>query len=389
MSLRARMEPVPAAYRELCLTCRRPKAVCWCGALTPMHSSTRVVFVQHPRESRVPISTCRMAHLSLPNSEMHVALTAEQNVRLTEAAQEDGAAVLFPSAEAVDVAQLAHPPKTLFVVDGTWSTAKKVVERSPLLRALPRISLNPDRPGNYRIRKEPKPHCLSTIEAVALVLGHLEGQPLRFQPILSVFDRMVETQLGLVGKGPPRHKRARDRNGPFRDVPAELRAMWPKLVLTYGESNGWPTGSGVPGKAELIQLVALRPATQERFEVILKPRRPLAPRVPFHLDLSAETLNGGVSVDEALSQWRAFLHEGDVIATWGPYTLELLADVGAPAECTVNLKHVLSQLLYRSTGGLEKAAGLEHSENRARATRRLDALLTVAHLSCAHNSAQS
>src|SRR5207249_10417861 len=48
--------------------------------------------------------------------------------------------------------------------------------------------------GFYRIRKEPKEHCLSTIEAVALVLGHFEGDPSRFAPILSVFDRIIKTR---------------------------------------------------------------------------------------------------------------------------------------------------------------------------------------------------
>src|SRR5215470_17057087 len=86
-------------HRELCLKCRRPASVCWCGALKPMHSPTRVVFVQHPRESRVPISTCRMAHLSLPNSELHVRLNGEG------LALADDAAVLFPSDGAVKVSK--------------------------------------------------------------------------------------------------------------------------------------------------------------------------------------------------------------------------------------------------------------------------------------------
>src|SRR4051812_36581984 len=286
-------------HRELCLKCRRPRSVCWCGALMPMQSQTRVVFVQHPRESRVPISTCRMAHLSLPNSELHVALGGE-HLKLP-----DDAAVLFPSEDAVDVAKLAAAPSTLVVVDGTWSNARKVVMRSPRLRSMPRVSLNPDRPGNYRIRKEPKPSCLSTIEAVALVLGHLEGEPLRFQPILSVFDRMVETQLGHIGDGPSRHRRLRERNSGRRDITEPLRAAWPNLVLAYGEANGWPADAGVPGKAELIQLVAVRPSTQERFEVLLAPRRPLAPRAAFHLDVAAQTLLDGLTVSEGLERWHS------------------------------------------------------------------------------------
>src|SRR3954468_16689189 len=118
-------------HRSLCLKCLRPQSVCWCGALKPMHSTTRVIFVQHPRESRVPISTCRMAHMSLPNSEMHVGLGLSE--------VPDDVAVLFPSEGAVDVQQLSRPPKNLVVVDGTWSTARKVVERDARLRSLPRI----------------------------------------------------------------------------------------------------------------------------------------------------------------------------------------------------------------------------------------------------------
>jgi DTW domain-containing protein YfiP len=338
-----------------------------------MHSPTRVVFVQHPRESRVPISTCRMAHLSLPNSEMHVALGGE------DLALADDAAVLFPSDDAVDVAKLDKPPSTLVVVDGTWSNARKVVERSPRLRALPRISLNPDRPGNYRIRKEPKPNCLSTIEAVALVLGHLEGEPLKFQPILSVFDRMVETQLGHIGEGPSRHRRLRDRNTRRRDVTKPLRDAWANLVLAYGEANGWPAEANIPGKAELIQLVALRPSSGERFEVLLKPRRPLAPRAAFHLDVPPQTLLDGLEVSEALERWRAFSRPDDVVATWGPFTLDLLTDAGAPVARTLNLKHIASQLVFRSMGGLERAAGDGALiEGKGRAARRLHALELVA-----------
>ena len=38
-----------APTRDLCLRCRRPRAVCWCAAIVPVASRTRVVFLQHPR----------------------------------------------------------------------------------------------------------------------------------------------------------------------------------------------------------------------------------------------------------------------------------------------------------------------------------------------------
>ena len=44
--------------------------------LAPIASATRVVFLQHPRESRVAIGTCRMAHLALAGSELHRGVSA-------------------------------------------------------------------------------------------------------------------------------------------------------------------------------------------------------------------------------------------------------------------------------------------------------------------------
>ena len=174
------MEAAAVEYREICLRCRRPRSVCWCGAITQVPSQTRVVFIQHPREAKVPISTCRMAHLSLPNSELHVGLSAVGNPSLEALCARPGVAVLFPSESATDVDALTVAPQTLVVVDGTWSNAKKVVEKCPLLSKLPRLKFFPDQPGNYRIRKEPEAHCLATIEATAFVLGRLEKSPARF-----------------------------------------------------------------------------------------------------------------------------------------------------------------------------------------------------------------
>ncbi len=369
-------------YRDLCLTCRRPKSVCWCHALRPMQSATRVVFVQHPRESRVPISTCRMAHLSLPNSELHVGMGLK-------AAPPD-AAVLFPSDDAVDVGALERPPGTLVVVDGTWSNARKVVQRDPVLSALPRVRVNPTRPGNYRIRKEPKEHCLSTIEAVALVLGVFEGEPEKFQPILSVFDRMVDTQLEHVGKGPSRHARRRQKNKSRPEFIAALRD--PTLVIAYAEGNGLPSATeGERVRPELIQLVAGRPSTGERLELLLAPRRELAPRVTFHLDVSEAALRAGLGVGEALERWREF-SAGALVATWGGFTLDLLEVEGEVPQRTLNLKHLCSQHVFRSTGGIEAfAAELGHVavDGRGRAGRRIAALEHIVRVLGAHNREQS
>lgn len=193
--------------RARCLRCRRPPAVCWCDALAPVANPTHVVFLQHPREARVPVSTCRMAHLSLANSQMHVAWSPDDLPGLAERLRGPDTYILFPSADATDVGALTRPPRTLVVVDGTWSNAKKLVRRSPLLRSLPGLVCRPDHISRYRIRREPAPHCLSTIEATAHALEHIERAPGRYAPILRAFDRMVDVQLDYIGRraGAMRH----------------------------------------------------------------------------------------------------------------------------------------------------------------------------------------
>ena len=196
----------------MCWVCRRPAVVCWCGDITKVATRTRVLFLQHPLEAKVGVSTCRMAHMCLPNSEYFVGLSALEHPRLTELCAEPGTALLFPSPGAVDLRDLHGPPlSTLVLVDGTWSTAKKLALQCPVLSKLPRVALTPSQPGNYRIRREPAPHCLATIEAAAQALEILEDAPGLGAPLLRAFDAMVERQLVYIRAQLPNASRHRSR----------------------------------------------------------------------------------------------------------------------------------------------------------------------------------
>ena len=154
----------------------------------------------------MPVGTCRMAHLSLPNSELHVGVSFDLNTRIQELAAQPGVAILYPSPEA-ELPTSGKLPSALIVIDGTWSLARKVLRTTSILRGVPRLGLRPSAPGNYRIRKEPAPHCLSTIEATAQVLGELEGEPERFRQLLRPFDWMVEKQLEYIRAQLPTSRR--------------------------------------------------------------------------------------------------------------------------------------------------------------------------------------
>lgn len=345
-----------------------------------------MVFLQHPRERKVAIGTARMAHLALPNSELHLGVTFDDHPRVREllADPSAGLAVLYPAEGAVEAAALRQaPPRTLIVIDGTWTQARKVLARNPALLALPRIGLKPSKPGNYRIRKEPAEHCLSTVEAVVEVLGQLEGEPERFQPMLAAFDKMVDTQIACTEAraGPPRRRRPKVR--PRRPwTPPELAGAPERLVLVYGEANAPSMSAPERWPPELVHLVAVRPATGERFEAVVAPRRPLAEGTPKHLDLTAEELLAGESVASMLERWRAFSRPDDVLGVWGGFTLDLLRAEGEPARELLNLRLLAARRLNQRLGGMQAAAarlagGPHEVWARGRAGRRLAALERV------------
>lgn len=346
-------------------------------------SRTRVVFLQHPRERRVAIGTARMAHLSLPNSELYVGVDFTGHTRLAQlAAHPERVAVLFPGEEAIPLEEAReHPPETLIVVDGTWPLARKLVKTNPLLAGLPRIGFVPRRPSNYRIRAEPAEHCVSTIEAVVEVLGALEGRQEHFDTMLGAFDFMVDTQLDRQSARtePPRKRLYKSAWQP----PLELRTIaesFPHLVLLYAEANAHPSEQSLP--SELVHLVAMRPATGERFEAVLAPRQPLARSTSLHVELPEETLLAGEAVETGLARFQAFLRPGDKLAVWTTFALDLLRRDGFPVPEAVNVRLACARALKQKTGGVEQGAELlggRASEPWApgRAGRRIVALEAV------------
>jgi DTW domain-containing protein YfiP len=155
----------------------------------------------------MPIGTGRMAHLALPNSALRHGLRFDGLASvLTDAA------LLYPGTDArPPSAFLGVPPRTLVVLDGTWVEARKLLRYNPTLQALPRIGFVPSVASAYRIRRAPAPHCWSTIEAVAYVLGVLEGEPGRFAPLLVPFHQLVAQQLAYGSTAIARRARVEQR----------------------------------------------------------------------------------------------------------------------------------------------------------------------------------
>jgi DTW domain-containing protein YfiP len=197
--------------RSSCPRCLRPEAFCVCRDLRPVQARTRVVLLQHPREARLAICSAWLTRLALENVELHCGFRFSTNARVREVVAAPGAALLYPGPGAVPIATRAsRPPELLVVIDGTWKQSEKMLAANPEIAALPRLSIEDEGGSGYLdLRREPAPHCLSTLEAVAHGLSALERDAARFEPMRAAFREMVERQLACSrdGRRNPRHRR--------------------------------------------------------------------------------------------------------------------------------------------------------------------------------------
>jgi DTW domain-containing protein YfiP len=337
--------------RPCCDRCLRPLAVCVCARITVLPTRTRILLLQHARERRVGIGTARMAHLALPSSTLRVGLdfSADPAVR---AALADPAPpyVLFPGPGAQPIDQLPRDrPITLVVLDGTWWQARKLLRLNPALAALPRVAFRPRQPSGYLIRRQPADFCLSTIEALAEVLAHLELEGARFSRLLDPFTAMVDRQRRFEREvSAHRHRRSDGPASARARLAAHLTAAWPRLVCVQGEANGWPRGDPARQPPETVQWLAHRPATGETFAATIAPRRPLAPHTPAHVELTAADLGAGISVDAWHRAWQAFTRPDDFLVSWSHFHRDLAIRDGLPLPAdTFDLRPAATQVLQR------------------------------------------
>ena len=205
--LKSKRSRPEALYREFCRQCRQAKLVCDCDLRQPFATETEFVVLMHPEESRRRIATGRLTHLMLSNSHLLTAESFEDHevVQRMLADSERECVVLYPGRDAQELSDYARSksskaparPKTLtvFVLDGTWRTAKKMLRLSPALAQLPQIRFTPPRPSTFRIRKQPEAHCFSTLEAIHHLIGHFEPARLERDRLIEMFDLMVERQI--------------------------------------------------------------------------------------------------------------------------------------------------------------------------------------------------
>lgn len=183
--------------------------------IKPFDPKIEVAILIHPLEARRRIATGRMAHLFLENSQLIEGHNFSENAAVNALIERSDAqkVVLYPGKNAFDLSSgkaelqnLIPCDKNLvvFVIDGTWATARQTMNVSTNLKALPKVCFTPDRPSQFRVRKQPRPFCHSTIEAIHQLIemiGPLKGfsvQGRSHDGLLAGFQFLVANQLQLI-----------------------------------------------------------------------------------------------------------------------------------------------------------------------------------------------
>jgi DTW domain-containing protein YfiP len=335
-----------------------------------MQPAAKVIFLQHPREARNPIGTVRMAHLQLAGSQIieGVQFASNEDAMALFQRERERSIVLYPTEGARDAETLREHqgPLTIWVLDGTWSQAKKLWRYNEWLHALPAYTLNPKEPGRYRIRREPAPHCLATIEAVSQLLDVVAGAPGMHARLLDPFDTMIERQLRFTHSGVGRVRRKiRNKKRTF-SLPFDAA----RAVLVHAEGSGHVARSH-GGTNELLEWHALRPSTGERFYAAVTTNEPVADRVRSALGLS-DPQRARTEVEAAWAAFRA----GDPCVGWGQYAPSLYGSL----EHYFDLRELLSDYLKRRLGYVEDGTArllLQASSDPRRGHRRISHLAAI------------
>jgi len=203
-------------FRELCYVCIQPKFSCYCKYIQRFDPRIDFVILIHPLEVRRRIATGRMAHLILENSKLIMGQDYSQYDEVNDLIEDSSrhCVILYPGMHSQNLSLISREDRltlfpqskklTLFVVDGTWATARRTMHQSENLKTLSRYCFSPQKPSTFRVRKQPNSICYSTIEAIHHTI-ELLGESQGFDStekihdnLLDVFDKMVELQLEFI-----------------------------------------------------------------------------------------------------------------------------------------------------------------------------------------------
>jgi DTW domain-containing protein YfiP len=216
---------------EVCPHCGKPLALCVCEFATPIQNRVSVLVLQHPQEHDKLLGTARLTVHHLAKASFRVGLSWPSLAKAVGREVDPkrwgilylGATDEAPSKAPVTVLEgdgkpVEHQKRALsslegiILLDGSWSQAKTLWWRNPWVLKARRVVIAPTTPSLYgKLRQEPRKAGLSTLEATAFLLAHLEQRPEIEKTMLSTFRRMLQRYRDSLPPPPPPTSRPRPR----------------------------------------------------------------------------------------------------------------------------------------------------------------------------------
>ncbi len=195
--------------RITCYKCRRPSTTCVCTHINAIQTNTHFVILMHPKEyKKEKNGTGHMTNLQLENSEIIVGVDFTNNKRVNAILNQANSTsfLLYPGKDSFNLSTgnsaaihtLMGITPYLFLLDGTWPCARKMLKLSKNLQQLKRVSFDNKIASKFIFKQQPEALCLSTIESVFTVLNLLKESKFEkcdTKDFLMPFEKMIAHQL--------------------------------------------------------------------------------------------------------------------------------------------------------------------------------------------------
>ena len=200
----------------------RPSSTCICKHISPFQTKTRFIILMHPKEyKKEKNGTGHMTKLQLENSEIIVGVDFTNNNRVNEILTKEKSCsfLLYPGKDnfnlsirkSSEINSFMGNNPHVFILDGTWPCARKMLKLSKNLQKLKRVSFDNKIKSKFIIKQQPESLCLSTIESVYTVLNLLKEGDLEqceTKDFLIPFEKMLEYQVECILNPNNKHYRS-------------------------------------------------------------------------------------------------------------------------------------------------------------------------------------
>ncbi len=194
-----------------CFTCHRIQQNCLCNLIKSFETKTHFVILMHPMEAKKEkMGTGRISLATLKNSQLIVGIDFTEDVEVNGLLNDprNHCMVLYPGEKSLNISKddvstlqnLGEKRLVVFLIDGTWPCAKKMMRLSKNIHSLARISFTATHESIFIIKEQPATYCLSTLESIHFFLTECDRRGLESlnsaqDNLIEVFKTMVDIQV--------------------------------------------------------------------------------------------------------------------------------------------------------------------------------------------------